>query len=192
MNHPLRTQYRYLSNTTITKRELERLAIDLMSTDWEIPAFEDKVNINLMELGWSFKWNSRKRSIGICDWEKMEISLSKEILKTNPDKSHEWEDTLRHEIAHAIDFSLRGFSDHGRVWQKIAKILLATPRACTETFVCAESKYLKVCPNCKKSVAIHKRTKKETACGECCQKYNNNRFSAEFILEIIVNDEYVY
>jgi hypothetical protein len=30
-----------------------------------------------------------------------------------------WDDTIRHEIAHAIDFEIRRWSDHSEIWKNI-------------------------------------------------------------------------
>jgi len=38
-------------------------------------------------------------------------------------------DTLLHELAHVVDFILRGRSDHSKVWKYIAKVVGATPTA---------------------------------------------------------------
>jgi len=44
----------------------------------------------------------------------------------------EYIDTLLHELAHIIDFILRGKSDHGRVWKFIAASVGADPAATKE------------------------------------------------------------
>lgn len=45
----------------------------------------------------------------------------------------EYIDTLLHELAHIVDFILRGKSDHSRVWKFIAASVGATPEASKET-----------------------------------------------------------
>jgi predicted SprT family Zn-dependent metalloprotease len=32
-----------------------------------------------------------------------------------------WDDTIRHEIAHAIDFEIRRWSDHSEIWKNIGR-----------------------------------------------------------------------
>jgi len=66
-----------------------------------------------LESPWSFKWNNRKSALGVCFYgAKMEIQLSKILV---PHLSiDEVEDTILHEIAHAI----AGYeAAHGPVWK---------------------------------------------------------------------------
>lgn len=190
MSSPLQYQYRFPENTEITEKEIEKLAFDLMSVEWRIPTYREEKVFNLIKLGWTFKWSTRKRSIGTCDWRKKQISLSKEIFTANTNKSHEWEDTLRHELAHALDALIRGYSDHSKAWKNIARLLLSTPLSTSGKFDRVESKYLRVCPNCKKEAAVHKRTHTKVACGDCCKKYSSNRFNEKFVLELVVNQSF--
>ena len=44
----------------------------------------------------------------------------------------EYIDTLLHELAHVIDFMLRGRSNHDSTWKSIASHVGATPEACKE------------------------------------------------------------
>lgn len=51
-------------------------------------------------------------------------------------------DTMYHECAHAIDFCLRGRSDHGVHWKKIARELGCTDKRKSKTAIKVEYKYV--------------------------------------------------
>ena len=188
----LKSHYRFEVNTEITEKELELLAFDLMNEDWFLRSFRGERVINLIELGWIFRWSTEKRAIGTCNSTKKTIYLSKEFFNTNSHKSHEFEDTLRHELAHALDYITRGTSDHGPAWKRIASQLLATPASTSIKMERVESRYLKVCPNCNYTAAAHKRTRRvgTTACLQCCNKYNGGRYSEKYILDFQINENF--
>ena len=188
----LKSHYRFETNTETTEKELELLAFDLMKIDWKISNYREEKIINLIELGWIFRWSTRKRAIGACNSTKKIIYLSKEIFSTNSHKSHEFEDTIRHELAHALDNIMRGTSDHGPAWKRIASQLLATPVSTSDKMERVESRYLKVCPNCNYTAAAHKRTRRAgtTACLQCCNKYNGGRYSNKYILDFQINENF--
>jgi predicted SprT family Zn-dependent metalloprotease len=102
----------------------------------------------------------------------------------------EYIDTLLHELAHVIDFILRGKSDHGRVWQYIAASVGATPEASKEASTELKksmSKYRWNCSNDDCSFVYYFNRKKKGApanyrCPKCrskmadaigCGGYNN-------------------
>ena len=188
----LKSHYRFETNTEITEKELELLAFDLMSEDWILRSFRGERVVNLIELGWIFRWSTKKRAIGTCNSSKKTIYLSKMFFNANSHKSHEFEDTLRHELAHALDYITRGTSDHGPIWKRIASQLLATPASTSSKMERVESRYLKVCPSCNYTAAAHKRTINagRSACSQCCNKYNNGRYSEKYILDFQINENF--
>lgn len=76
---------------------------------------------HLWGTSWSFSWNKRKRSFGLCNYRKQEIQLSSFLTPTQPDS--DVLDTIRHEIAHALTPG----AGHGRKWKLVAMRLGATP-----------------------------------------------------------------
>ena len=72
---------------------------------------------------YSFRFNNRKSSFGLCDFEHKRIELSR--LHTQLEPQENVKNTLLHEIAHA----LAGYENgHNRVWKQIARSLgHATP-----------------------------------------------------------------
>jgi len=70
--------------------------------------------------------NARRRA-GCCKVNEKIISLSRHHLSNNPREVIE--DTIRHEIAHAIAYHCYKDIGHGKNWRAIAKKIGATPKA---------------------------------------------------------------
>jgi predicted SprT family Zn-dependent metalloprotease len=73
---------------------------------------------------WTFSWNTRVRALGVCKYNIEEIQLSKQWTLATP--WEEVDDTIRHEIAHAI----AGYrAAHGEEWKRAAVLVGARPEA---------------------------------------------------------------
>ena len=79
----------------------------------------------LIQKGWVLRFNKRKRSLGLCSPAKRTIYLSTYYFDRVSDA--ETMDTIRHEIAHALEAVRHGTSGHGPVWKAIAREVGATP-----------------------------------------------------------------
>lgn len=157
-----------ISKSTERMKLLEWLAKELLN-EW-----------GLTDKGWSFGWNSRKKSFGLCSKRKKMIFLSKYLLPTITDESAE--DTIRHEIAHALDFEDRGTSDHGPKWKAWARKVGADPTRCGSSDhdeiaeeLAQTSKYTLVCPNGHKFPS-HRKRKRLSSCGKCCPGHYNEDY----------------
>ncbi len=143
----------------MTKAQIIESAISIMG-EW-----------GLIQKGWGFGFNNRKTSLGVCFFRKKMIELSDFNICIITDA--EIVDTIKHEVAHALDFEKRGYSSHDRVWQGWAIMVGARPETCyTETnydniYKKAQiSKYKLVCPNgCEQP--SHKKLKLRKSCGKC-------------------------
>lgn len=91
---------------------------------------------NLTEKGWSFLYNTRRRSLGLCNYMKRTIELSHQFTSSNDRATVE--DTIRHEIAHALVGSGHG---HGAVWKRMAVKVGANPRSTKSDIVQTKGKY---------------------------------------------------
>ena len=63
----------------------------------------EKLAIRTMDkhlTGWTFAWNNRVRSYGLCNYTTKTISLSRVITSTRT--IEEVKETIAHEIAHAL------------------------------------------------------------------------------------------
>ncbi|MES2589742.1 MAG: SprT-like domain-containing protein [Bacteroidota bacterium] len=182
----------FLKEQGTSLKEIEQLANELLATTWKIDIFRQQAprEINLKSLSWKFEFNSRKRAAGLCSKNEKTIYISRWLLEQNLSKGLEFEDTLRHEIAHANDFEIRGTSDHGRVWKLIARQVLCTAERCFKSeqiSVTETTKYTLICDSCGTQSPRHKATKKKGACVKCCNAHNGGRFSERFLIRQIQN-----
>lgn len=159
--------------------KIDTLASSLLNKCWVI----DNDSFNLVNLGWTFSYNKRKTILGMCAVNKKHISLSSYLISHNHDLPI-WEDTILHEIAHAIDFEIRGKTDHGIIWQNIAKTVGCDPKAyCDHTDIkIPTGKYTLSCKKCGTESNRNRKAKKKMACTHCCTLHNNGMYSDKYPL----------
>lgn len=83
----------------------------------------------LTEQGWKFEFSNKKNFVGTCYHQRKLIEVSKYYLDSHPD---EIEDTLRHEIAHALVGHGHG---HDHVWRRKCIEVGANPSRTTDRAV---------------------------------------------------------
>jgi len=111
--------------------EAEKLAIYLMRA-WGI-----------RQTGWKFKYDGAKRRFGSCHYGTKTITLSRHLTQLN--SRDEVEDTILHEIAHA----LAPGDHHGQAWKAACIKVGAKPVRCYENDVASpEPNYHGICPAC--------------------------------------------
>ncbi len=170
----------FAENRLTTAEEIKSLAIELLNTTWTIDLyrFQDAKVINLLDLGWCFEFNDRKRAAGLCSLRNKTIYISQWLFSQNPDKSLEFENTLRHEVAHAIDFEIRKTSNHDKVWKFIARTILCDGERCYSNKVIqtkVKTKYTLVCveEGCDYTRPSHKARPKNAISQPCCTNCYN-------------------
>ena len=125
---------------------------------------------NLAQQGWTFCWDSAKRSAGQCDYRNKKISLSRHYVTLNvttrPDRVI---DTILHEIAHALA-GWRAF--HGTEWRAACERIGARPERCIQygDVTMPEGRFVATCGGCRTTYSRHKkmmdgRTRYCKACG---------------------------
>jgi predicted SprT family Zn-dependent metalloprotease len=105
-----------------------------------------------------FKWANGKRTLGSCHHVRGSergryISLSKTYVKLNNQSLVE--DTIRHEIAHALDVLDRGDSDHGFNWRLKCQITGANPSRLKSGVTAPPHKYVDEC-SCGRTYKRHR------------------------------------
>jgi len=173
----------FAESQATTVREIEKLANDLLRTTWTIDIYRHKFAsvINLHDRGWRFEFNDRKLAAGLCSKREKTIYISKWLLNQNLNKALEFENTLRHELAHALDFEMRGTSDHSRIWKAVAREVLCTAERCytkEQIEVSVTTKYTLKCveDGCTYSRPSHKAMQKNARSYPCCNDcYRNKR-----------------
>jgi len=81
----------------------------------------------LAELGWRFEFSNRKTQVGTCFHTEKKIVFSKWYVESHPNQI---EDTIRHEIAHALVGPEHG---HDNVWRRKCLEVGARPERCVNT-----------------------------------------------------------
>ena len=159
---------------------------------------------NMVGLGYTYKWNNNKSRFGVHKvrgrrdfWGDAQIGfkqieLSKWLLDHAEKTFEDWVDTILHEIAHGIDFAIRGRSSHDWNWVKVARAIGCSGERCGKYKVEAKNtKYTVKCDNCGKENAGHKYSRViaqgRRACGDCCRKHNGGVFSKDYVLRQIQN-----
>jgi len=108
---------------------------------------------------WTFAWNNRKTSYGVCSYRRKTIFLSK-ILTSQIDVDAVT-NTILHEIAHALVGSVH---KHDSVWQRKAIEIGSDGQRCNDHNVTVQAKYLADCNNCGKTHKKHRRPKRNRWC----------------------------
>jgi predicted SprT family Zn-dependent metalloprotease len=110
-----------------------------------LKAAELFIKYGLVEQGWNFKINYRKkRSLGTCYVSKKIITLSNWFIFHKESTESDIIDTLLHEIAHAICPN----DGHGKEWRKIALSMGCTGEVRGNFEIEGVSKYIAICSKC--------------------------------------------
>jgi len=127
---------------------------------------------------WKFVFNNRTSSVGLCSYRKKTIYLSKVYITQLSEK--ELYDILYHEIAHALTEG----EYHNNVWRKKCIEIGGNGERCFQRVLKRKNgKYNYICINCETKINRVRRINRRVACIECCNKYNNGKFSDKFLFE---------
>lgn len=131
---------------------------------------------------WDFTFDRAKKRFWSCNYSRKVITISNHLAKINSEELVK--NTILHEIAHAIC----GKDEwHWKKWKEIAKkIGCDWVRCYWDEVNQVKMKYTAKCKNCEKSFQTS-RKRKLIACKNCCEKFNNWKFSHDFIFEFIEN-----
>lgn len=145
---------------------------------------------SLRSLGWTFQFDRARRRLGMCKWKRKGVLVKVLSLSRHYALHGGWEimeDVVRHEIAHALDYEIRGRSDHGPRWRCIALLTQADPTRLYEGGIFEDntSKYVGTCPECGREQSFYRRIKRSYGCPECCRAFNSGRYSPRFKLRIV-------
>lgn len=131
---------------------------------------------------WRFRISKRMiDTIGRTDEGKKEFAFSRAYIEFYDEV--EVKKTILHEIAHALTPMEEG---HGEQWKEICLKIGGDGEEYFEPsqeYYASIAKYELFCPNCGAiSRRSHRRTKVTYACGKCCKKYNEGRYSDDYRL----------
>ena len=121
----------------------------------------------LQARGWTFGFDRARRRLGVCRIKDKRITLSSHLTRTLP--LADVEDTIRHEIAHAIDAERRGRSNHDRTWKALARVCGATPGRCYSGDVPDDptAPYAGTCSACAGSRDLYRQPVRAHLCPTC-------------------------
>jgi predicted SprT family Zn-dependent metalloprotease len=155
--------------------QAEQLAIDLIRKHCPI---------------YSFKWSKATRCFGTCNRTDKVITLSKPLTELND--IHNVQDTILHEIAHALTPTDKG---HGWRWQEMCRRLGAKPVRCYsgENVILPPTNrrgFIYECPGCKKEITRYKTIiNRKVSCRDCCIKFNGGCYTDKYNLVLKNNKE---
>jgi predicted SprT family Zn-dependent metalloprotease len=121
---------------------------------------------SLRQLGWSIRFDGGKRRLGACWCKSKMISLSG--FYTDLAILDRIEEVIRHEIAHAIDWEVRGETDHGPEWKRMAIACGAKPTRLADILPRdLNVRYRLRCVHCGNTSYLFNKPKARRACGSC-------------------------
>ena len=163
--------------------EVKEMAIDLMNN----PFYYRGITYNMNDMGWSFNFNNNKSRLGLCSRKGGKtIYLSKWVIENSQEDFGTWENTMLHEIAHAIDYEIRGKSSHGYQWQSIALAIGCDGKRRAKVEFDMDTittKYTMICDSCGKRSPSHKKRRRKVSCGVC----SNGVYNENYILRQVQN-----
>ena len=118
--------------------------------------------------GWTFGFDRARRRLGACRPGPRRITLSAPLLAHL--SAAEVEDTLRHEIAHAVDVERRGRTGHDRAWKAVARACGARPERTYGGDLPDDADaapYRAVCPSCGAASGLHRQPVRARRCRAC-------------------------
>ena len=112
---------------------------------------------------WRFEFDNARRRFGCCHRHQNLITLSREIVLRNG--IEQVEDTIRHEIAHALCPPKEG---HGYVWKQMCEKVGANPERCydSELVDAPEGDWRATCGVCGKVHYKFRRPTRELWCAD--------------------------
>lgn len=113
---------------------------------------------------WQFRFNNRKRALGICNHSDRHIELSRYFVRDNDEQAVR--DTLLHEIAHGLAGPEAG---HGPRWKAICRRLGARPERVDRHATMPVGDWQATCPQCGEQYSRHRRPPGGAIyhCGHC-------------------------
>ena len=131
---------------------------------------------------YTFKWDRAVRRFGCHNGRLKTLSLSRPMTEHETNEKRVI-NTILHEIAHGLDYKNRGYSNHDAEWKRVARSIGCSGERCSSGSGVDKSRFMKwvaTCPSCEKDVYYARKTKVEKACGSCCKKHNNNKYTSKY------------
>jgi predicted SprT family Zn-dependent metalloprotease len=145
---------------------------------------------------WTFAWTRSVTVHGECVvWDEegngvYQIRLSKPLTQVNPPRVVE--DTIRHEIAHALNTHGAG---HGPEWRELARRVGANPKPCggaEDGAIGIPHKWIVECPQCGPVLRQHRLARdlremlenRQAVCKRCCATLAAGEDDSPYVLTL--------
>ena len=138
-----------------------------------------------LDLEYNFKLDDAKCRFGSCNITDKVISVSKHLAALN--SLEQVTDTIKHEIAHALEYKKFGRLSHSGTWKALAMTVGCVAERCYDSKEVATPelpKYVYKCINCGHEITKTYKMYRFRACKRCCDKYNGGKFSSKYIFEL--------
>ena len=104
---------------------------------------EKAIEKHLPNSDWYFEWDRAKRRMGACHYGPKKITMSPTLVLNA--KKEQIEDTILHEVAHAMVGSKYG---HGAWWRTVALSIGCNGERCHTVSTASGAKYMAPCRGC--------------------------------------------
>jgi len=126
---------------------------------------------------WTFAYNRRRRSLGLCRYMLRRIELSLPYVMRNDEASIR--DTILHEIAHALAGQRAG---HGARWKAICRQIGAVPERCDRVAVMPRGRWVGRCGCCGQEFQRYRRPARRA--NYSCRTCGPDKGAITFFLDI--------
>ena len=168
-------------------KDVESYAEQLMNKEYKVKVNGKTHLLTPTKLGYKFKFDNAKRRFGYCSYTDKEISLSKPLCEYNLNNFYQINDTILHEIAHALSYKIHGKrgSGHCKRWVHVAKSIGCNGKRCYDSSEVnnIEHKYTLICDTCGGNYPRHRKPRIEYSCGKCAPKV----FDEKYLLRVVKN-----
>lgn len=148
-------------------------------------AFERRAASTMLDhglSGWAFGFGRGKRTLGttrvVAGASHGTVRISRHLIALGPEATIQ--DTLLHEIAHAVAYQRHGRAamNHGPLWRAVAREVGAQPRAtCRGDVALPPAPYRLICARCGTEVGLYRRPK------HAADRYRHRGCGGRFRLE---------
>lgn len=167
--------------------EVKDYANRLLDVEYDITVDGITHHVNPTSIGYKFEWDNAKNRFGVCRYRRKVIGLSLPLVEGNLDNFYQINDTILHEIAHAISFHIHGRKGrgHGDFWKHVASSIGCNAKRCfnVKDVNVPKYKYTTICDNCGNESHARRMGSSEYSCGICSPR----KFNKDFLLRIIKN-----
>ena len=142
---------------------------------------------------WHFTFEACKRTLGRCHYYSRKITLSKWYVELNDED--DVEDTILHEIAHALSFMRYGDkgTGHGRLWKQVCREIGARPERVHKGVLEYPDNHYKYSDTCGCDITYQRHRIRKNAkyrCPKCNEPLFNSKRKKEWLSAKVCADHW--